>query len=60
MRKNGVPSVYIVDFMRESNMGWNFFLGFLGVTLNGPSGRINEPNYNKRSLKKPVTNRDCK
>ena len=55
-----MPSVYIVDFMRESNMGWNFFLGFLGVTLNGPSGRINEPNYNKRSLKKPVTNRDCK
>ena len=38
--KNGVPSVQIVDFKRESSMGWNLFLGFLGVTLNGSSGRI--------------------
>ena len=31
-------------FYREMNKGWNFFLGFLGVTLNGRSGRIYELN----------------
>ena len=31
--------------------GLDFFLGFLGVTLNGASGRIYEPNYKIKAFK---------
>ena len=36
-------------FYREMNKGGHLCFDFLGLTLNGPSGRIYEPNYNKRA-----------
>ena len=57
--KNGVPSVQIVDFKRESSSVGNFFLVIFVHTLKESSRRINEPNYKKRALKKGKTIRDC-
>ena len=44
-----MPSVQIVDFMRESNMGWNFFLKIFVHTLEGHRGRFFEPKYKVRA-----------
>ena len=50
-KKNGVPSVQILDFMKERSSVVNFLLGILGLTLNESSGRNFQPNYKIRALK---------